>query len=151
MIFCLLFVLRNVDFLYCEISSGKHVFFEASAAGAIALMFNNIKNLIAVLTYCHTGDYIHDELCALKNGTLDDDVVNVLNILGDYQRKLADVKDDFFDLRNVIFFCEVFDCVDYLSYDSYFMHGDYFLEIFLTAIRPIALGALETAVSRVLW
>ena len=140
-----------MDFLNREISTGKYVFFEASAFRAIALMLNNIENLIAILTYCQTGDYIYDELCALKNTSLNGNVVYILNILGDYQRKLADVKNDFFDFRNVIFLSEVFDCADYLSYYANFMHGNYFFEIFLTAIRPTACGMLDTAVSRVLW
>ena len=143
--------LRYVDFLNREISTGKHGLFKAAAFGAVALMLDDIEDFVAFIAFGKTGDYVNDEICALKNTALNGDVIYVFNILGNYQRKLADVENNLFNLRYVVFLGEFFNRADYLSYYADFVHGNYFFEIILTAIRPTALGALDTAVRRVLW
>ena len=133
----LFLIFRNVDFLYREIRAGEYGFFETAALGAIALMFYNIEDFIAFIAFRHAGDDVYDELCALKNAALNGYVVNILNVLGDDERKLADVENDFFNFCYIIFLRKVFDCAYDLSYNAYFVH-DYFFAIFLTAIRPTA-------------
>ncbi len=61
-----------MDLLYREILTREHSLFKASAVRTIALVLNDIEDLVAVVALGHTGDGLKNELCALKRRTLGD-------------------------------------------------------------------------------
>ena len=81
-----LITLRYVDLLYREILTREHSLFKASAVRTIALVLNDIEDLVTVVALGHTGDGLKNELCALKRRTLSDGRKQLLNILRDDER-----------------------------------------------------------------
>ena len=56
-----LITLRYVDLLYREILTREHSLFKASAVRTIALVLNDIEDLVTVVALGHTGDGLKNE------------------------------------------------------------------------------------------
>ena len=115
--------LRNMDLPYAEILTGENRFLKAAAVRAIALMLYDVEYLVTLVALGKTGDDIHDELHAVKYRPLRCDGVDLLDVLGDDERQLADVKHDLLDPVDTVFLRKVLHCADDLLYDS-----DFFLK-----------------------
>ena len=85
-----------------EVLTRKNGFFKAAAVGAVAFVLNDIENLVALVALGKAGDDVYNELCVLESCVLNDDGVDLLDVLGDDQRQLADVQNDLRDLFNVV-------------------------------------------------
>ena len=81
-------------FLDVEVLAGENCFLKAAAVGAIALVLNDIEQLVAFVAFSHSGNDIYHKLCALEPCIPNDDGIYILNILGDDQRQLAYIEDD---------------------------------------------------------
>ncbi len=77
-----------------KILARKYGFFKAAAVGAIALVLNDIEQLVAFVAFSHAGNDIYHKLCILEPCIPNDDGIYILNILGDDQRQLAYIEDD---------------------------------------------------------
>lgn len=85
-----------------KILARKYDFFKAAAVGAIALVLNDMEQLVAFVAFSHAGNDIYHKLCVLEPCIPNDDGIYILNILGDDQRQLAYIEDDLRDLLNVV-------------------------------------------------
>ena len=77
-----------------EILAAQDRFFKAAAVGAIALVLNDIEQLVVFVAFSHAGNDIYHKLCVLEPCIPNDDGIYILNILGDDQRQLAYIEDD---------------------------------------------------------
>ena len=107
-----------MDLPYAEIPAGKDGLFKAAAVRAIALVFYDVEYLVTLVALGKTGDDVHDELHAVKYRPLRCDGVDLLDVLGDDERQLADVKHDLLDPVDTVFLRKVLHCADDLLYDS---------------------------------
>ena len=78
-----------------KILARKYGLFKAAAVGAIALVLNDIEQLVAFVAFSHAGNDIDHKLCVLELCIPNDDGIYILNILGDDQRQLAYIEDGF--------------------------------------------------------
>lgn len=115
-------ILRYVYFSDGAFSAGKDGLFKAAAVRAIALMLNNVEYLITIVALGKTGNGVHDKLCPVKDSALDDRRIDLLNILGNDERKLTDIKYDLVDLFDIVFLCKVFYGAKDLSDNSDLVH-----------------------------
>ena len=114
--------LGDVDLFYGEILAGEDGFFKASAVRAVALVLDDIENFVALVALGHAGYDIHDELRALKYRSLGRNGINLLDILRDDERQLADIQNDLVYLLDIVFGGEAFDRAHDLLYNTYLMH-----------------------------
>lgn len=114
--------LGNVNFTDKEAVAGKHGFFKAAAVGAVALVLNDVVNLIAFLALDYARHNVDDELCIFKDSAFDNSGVNILNVLGDYHRYLADIENNLGNLIDIVFFRKFLDRMNDLSYYADFVH-----------------------------
>ena len=124
----------------------KYGFFKAAAVGAIALVLNDMEQLVAFVAFSHAGNDIYHKLCVLEPCIPNDDGIYILNILGDDQRQLAYIEDDLRDLLNVVSLAK---SVTVLTIERTTpiscIAAAYFLAIFLVTSFATAAGALPAA------
>lgn len=80
-------VFRYVYLAGEKILARKYGFFKAAAVGAIALVLNDMEQLVAFVAFSHAGNDIYHKLCVLEPCIPNDDGIYILNILGDDQRQ----------------------------------------------------------------
>ena len=129
-----------------KILARKYGFFKAAAVGAIALVLNDMEQLVAFVAFSHAGNDIYHKLCVLEPCIPNDDGIYILNILGDDQRQLAYIEDDLRDLLNVVSLAK---SVTVLTIERTTpiscIAAAYFLAIFLVTSFATAAGALPAA------
>lgn len=96
-----------------KILARKYGFFKAAAVGAIAIVLNDIEQLVAFVAFSHAGNDIYYKLCVLEPCIPNDDGIYILNILGDDQRQLVYIEDDLRDLLNVVLLGKIGDGFDH--------------------------------------
>lgn len=96
-----------------KILARKYGFFKAAAVGAIALVLNDMEQLVAFVAFSHAGNDIYHKLCALEPCIPNDDGIYILNILGDDQRQPAYIEDDLRDLLHVVLLGKIGDGFDH--------------------------------------
>ena len=134
-----------------KILARKYDFFKAAAVGAIALVLNDMEQLVAFVAFSHAGNDIYHKLCVLEPCIPNDDGIYILNILGDDQRQLAYIEDDLRDLLNVVSLAK---SVTVLTIERTTpiscIAAAYFLAIFLVTSFATAAGAFPAAPSSAL-
>ena len=113
---------RDMNFFYGEILPCEDGFFKASAIWAVALMLDNIENLVTVVALCHAGNDIHDELCPLEYRTLGSHGINILDILRDDEGELTDVKNYLVNFTDIVLGGKFLNCAHDLLYNTYLVH-----------------------------
>lgn len=106
-------ILGDMDLLYQKILAREYGLFKAATVGAVALVLDNVEKLIAFVTFGHAGDDIYHKLRVLEPCVLNDDGVDILHILGDDQRELADIQHYLGNLLDVVFLGKIGDGLDH--------------------------------------
>ena len=129
-----------------KILARKYGFFKAAAVGAIALVLNDIEQLVAFVAFSHARNDIYHKLCVLEPCIPNDDGIYILNILGDDQRQLAYIEA--ISATSLMSFCSA-KSVTVLTIERATpiscIAAPYFLAIFLVTSFATAAGALPAA------
>ena len=115
--------LGEMYFLDGEIFAGENGLVKASAVRAIALGFDYVEDLVAVVALGKAGDGLHYELCILQQGVLHHKRIYILNILGDDEGQFADLYHDLTDALNIVLGGKIQYGFAHLPYNAYLMHG----------------------------
>ena len=106
-------ILGDVDLLYQKILAREYGLLKAAAVGTVALVLDHVEKLVALVTFGHAGDNIYHKLRVLEPCVLNDDGVDILHILGDDQRKLADIQHYLGYLLDAVFLGKIGDGLDH--------------------------------------
>lgn len=97
-----------------KILARKYGFFKAAAVGAIALVLNDMEQLVAFVAFSHAGNDIYHKLCVLEPCIPPTTTGYISSTyLGDDQRQLAYIEDDLRDLLNAVLLGKIGDGFDH--------------------------------------
>ena len=100
---------KNMDLADEEVLAGEDGFFKAAAVGAVALVLDDVEQLVALVALGHAGHDVDDELGVFQKGVRDHNGVELLDVPRDNQRQLADIQNDLGHLVYAVFPCKIGD------------------------------------------
>ena len=118
-----------------KILARKYGFFKAAAVGAIALVLNDMEQLVAFVAFSHAGNDIYHKLCVLEPCIPNDDGIYILNIISSTYLGMT---SDSSPISRTVLTIERTTPISRIA-------APYFLAIFLVTSFATAAGALPAA------